>query len=244
MQIFWKKLLLLTRNNALVWANAFFLLLLLFLKIADPLTIVFAYFSETIIIGIIHLVKLWLVIKYGKEDVPNANQMSGIPLLFFFAFHYGFFIAIQSIFAFSIFEGSVPGLKDGFHLIDNYTVILSSAGITLLLGSILVNNLGYFYSNFYKNEKYKEYAPNDIFYQPYVRIFIQQFVVIFSFFLYIIFNSEIAAAVTLIFFRLVIDLALFSIKKDSKMLDMAAKKLAKEPVEYSVIKKQLQQFTE
>ncbi len=239
-----KKLLLPTRDNALVWANALFLLLLLFLKIVDPLTIVFAYFLETIIIGIIHLLKLWLVNKYGKPDAEKPNQMKGIGMLIFFAFHYGFFVAIQSIFAFTMFEGSVSGLKDGFHLINNYSIILNSAGISFILASILANNLGYFYTNFWRNEKYKEYAPNDIFFKPYVRIFIQQFVVIFSFFFFIIFNSGMTAAVVLIFFRLFIDLALFSIKKDSKMLDMLAKKLAKQPEDYSEIKKQLQEFSE
>lgn len=241
-----KKLLIPTWDNALVWANALFLLLLLFLKIVDPLTIVFAYFLETIIIGLIHLVKLWLVNKYGKAEAEaeKPNQIKGIGMLIFFAFHYGFFVAIQSIFAFTMFEGSVPGLQDGFHLIHNYSVILNSAGISFILASILANNLGYFYTNFWRNEKYKEYAPNDIFFKPYVRIFIQQFVVLFSFFFFIIFNSAIVAAIILILLRLFIDLSLFSIKKDSNMLEIVARKLAKKPEDYPEIKKQLQEFTE
>lgn len=230
----------------MVWINAAFLLLLLLLDIADPLTIVFAYFLETIIIGVIHLVKLWLVDKYGKPntDKKTGNQMTGIIMLIFFAVHYGFFIAIQSIFAFTMFEGSMPGLQDGFHLINNYSVILKSSGIAIILLSIFTNNLSYFYTNFWRNDKYKDYSVDDIFFKPYVRIFIQQFVVIFSFFFFIIFNSGLVAAIILIAMRLFIDLALFSIKKDSKMLDIMAHKIAKTPEEYPEIKKQLQGFTE
>jgi len=54
----WNAILMPTKSNAILWANALFLFLLLALHMADPLTIVFAYFLETIIIGVIHLLKL------------------------------------------------------------------------------------------------------------------------------------------------------------------------------------------
>jgi hypothetical protein len=52
----WNAILIPTKDNAILWANALFLFILLVLNMADPLTIVFAYFLETIIIGVIHLV--------------------------------------------------------------------------------------------------------------------------------------------------------------------------------------------
>ena len=240
----WKEILLPTKNNAIIWANALFLFLLLALNLADPLTIVFAYFMETIIIGVIHLIKLWMVSKYGKKSTNPQWQMSGIPLMLFFTVHYGMFVAIQSIFAFTLFNTTIPGLEDGFHLIHNYIFILGSVGMPLILASIIINNLSYFYTNFWRNEKYKDYAPDNIFMRPYVRIFIQQFVVILAFFFYIILNSGMIAAVLLIIFRLFVDLVLFSIKKDSKMLDILSKKIAKTPDQYPEIKKQLQEFSE
>ncbi len=240
----WKEILLPTKNNAILWANALFLFLLLALNLADPLTIVFAYFLETIIIGVIHLIKLWMVSKYGKKSTNPQWQMSGIPLMLFFTVHYGMFVAIQSIFAFTLFNTTIPGLEDGFHLIHNYIFILGSVGMPLILTSIIINNLSYFYTNFWRNEKYKDYAPDNIFMRPYVRIFIQQFVVILAFFFYILFNSGMIAAVLLIVFRLFVDLVLFSIKKDSRMLDILSKKIAKTPDQYPEIKKQLQEFSE
>ncbi|MEM0519132.1 MULTISPECIES: DUF6498-containing protein [Aequorivita] len=240
----WKAILLPTKSNFVLWANALFLLLLLAFKLADPLTIVFAYFLETIVIGIIHLAKLALVSKYGKKSTDPNAQLTGIPLMLFFTVHYGMFVAIQSIFAFTLFQGSVPGIKDGFYLLHNYTYLLSSAGMPLILASIFINNLSYFYTNFIKNEKYKEYAPDNIMMKPYVRIFIQQFVVILAFFFFMLSNDGYVAAILLILFRLFIDLVLFSIKKDGRMLELLSKKIAKSPEEYSKIEKQLQEYSE
>ena len=102
----------------------------------------------------------------------------------------------------------------------------------------------YFFSNFLRNEKYRDYSPDNIMMKPYVRIFIQQFVVILAFFFFMIFNSGMIAAVLLIFFRLFVDLVLFSIKKDSKILELLTKKIAKSPEEYAKVSKQLQEYSE
>ncbi|AFL81300.1 hypothetical protein Aeqsu_1821 [Aequorivita sublithincola DSM 14238] len=240
----WKAILMPTKSTSILWANALFLLLLLAFNLAAPLTIVFAYFLETIIIGIIHLVKLWLVSKYGQKSTDPNNQLSGIPLMLFFTVHYGMFVAIQSIFAFSLFQGSVPGLKDGFDILYNYKFILGYEGMQLILASIILNNVIYFFTNFWQNEKYREYSPDRIFMKPYLRIFIQQFVVILAFFFFIIFNSGMIAAVLLIFFRLFLDLVLFSIKKDSRMLEILTKKISKSPDQYAEVSKQLQEYSE
>ncbi len=240
----WNAILTPTKNNAILWANAIFLFILLVLNMADPLTIVFAYFLETIIIGVIHLVKLWLVNKYGKKSTNPQWQMSAIPLMLFFTLHYGMFVAVQSVFAFTLFQSNISGLEDGFHIIHNYTYILGSEGMSLILASIIINNLSYFYTNFWRNEKYRDYAPDNIFMKPYVRIFIQQFVVILAFFFYMVFNSGMMAAVLLILFRLFVDLTLFSIKKDSRILEILSKKIAKTPEEYAEINKQLQEYSE
>ncbi len=240
----WSAILVPTKNNFVLWANALFLFLLLAFNLADPLTVVFAYFLETIIIGIIHLLKLGLVGKYGKKSANSKKQLSGIPLMLFFCVHYGMFVAIQSVFAFTLFESSIPDLEDGFHLIHNYIFILGSAVMPIILASIIINNIGYFYTNFWQNKKYKDYTQDAILMKPYVRIFIQQFVVILAFFFYILFNSGMIAAALLILFRLFVDLVVFSIKKDSKTLEIVSKKLAKNPEQYPEIRKQLQEYSE
>lgn len=114
----------------------------------------------------------------------------------------------------------------------------------LILAPIIVNNLRYFYTNFWSNGKFRDYAPDNIFMKPYLGIFIQQFVVILAFFFFMIFNSGMVAAVLLIFFTLFLDLVLGSIRKDSRLLEILTKRVAKSPEQYAEVSKQLQEFSE
>jgi hypothetical protein len=234
-----------TKNNILVWANACFLLLLLLFNLVDSLTIVFAYFLETIVIGIFHIVKLWIVSIHGKASVSKKSlQLKGLPLVLFFVAHYGIFVGVQSVFAFALFEGIIPEITDAFHLIHNYGYVMTRAGMTVIMASLVVTNLGYFYTNFWANEKYKEYTTGAIFIKPYARIFIQQFVVILAFFFFIIFSTPKVAAILLIVFRLLVDLVMVSLNKDSQTLDALAKKYAKSHEHYLDMKQKYQEFSE
>lgn len=240
----WKSILLPSKTNFVLWGNALYLLLLLIFQLVDPLTIVFAYFFETIIIGIIHVGKLWMVSRYGQKSTNPNNQLTGILLMLFFTAHYGMFVAIQSVFAFALFQSSIPGLKSGFDIFYNYRFILDYEGMYLILTPIIISNLSYFYTNFWRSEKYRDYTPDSILMKPYLRIFIQQFVVILAFFFFMLFDSGTIAAVLLIFFRLIVDLGLVSIRKDSQMLEAFTKNIAKTPEEYPEIRRQLQQYSE
>lgn len=82
-------------------------------------------------------------------------------------------------------------------------------------------------------------------FKPGVKIFIQQFVVILSFF-FIVFNKEagIIAAVLLICFRLVIDLIFESIKENSEITHILSEKLAYKNISKEEVEKQLTTFTE
>lgn len=228
----------------LLWGQAVFLLLLLVVGFITPETVVFGYFFETIIIGLIHAVKLFLVIKHGVPDKPGANSMKGYGMIVFFLFHYGMFVAIQMIFVFSFFEGALAGISSGFDILHNFEVVLQSEGMVIMLGSLLLTNLGYFYSNFWLPFKYKEYAPGDIFFGPYVRIFIQQFVVILSGFFFVFLHAGFVAAILLILFRLFVDLVMVTIRKNSSFLDKLAIKLAKEGQDPQEVKAQLEKFSE
>ena len=114
----------------------------------------------------------------------------------------------------------------------------------VIISSITVTNLAYFYNNFWHNEKYKEYTPRAIFFKPYIRIFIQQFVVILAGFFFIVFEAGNVAAILLIVFRLVVDLAMVFIRKDSKEFDTFMKKKSKSYDHYLEMKKKYQEFSE
>ena len=76
-------------------------------------------------------------------------------------------------------------------------------------------HFGKFIVDFIMGKKYLKFTPEDIMIKPYVRIFIQQFVVIIAFF-FIVFNQVgIIVAILIITFRLVIDLTLEVIRENS-----------------------------
>ncbi|MFC7356741.1 DUF6498-containing protein [Jejudonia soesokkakensis] len=240
-----KNLLFPNKYNILVWANTLFLLVLLLSGYASAITIVLAYFMETIIIGLFHILKLWIVVKKGKPGDPTKNDgMSGMGVIPFFIVHYGMFVAIQSIFVFSFFAHDFPEIKEAFHLIDNYTFALQLDGMHAIIASLVVTNLGYFYTNFLATEKYKEYTPAQLFFKPYVRIFIQQFAVILAGFFFIILSQGIAAAILLLIIRLPVDLIMVGIHKDSKPFEAYVKKHSTTYNQYLETKKKYQEFSE
>lgn len=226
-----------TTQNAFIWLSSIYLLFLLYLGKATPMTILFAYFLETIIIGIFNALKMFCSIKFAKSN--------GYGLILFFLVHYGFFVAIQSIFGFSMFSAEENTIiKEPFNILENYISILNLEDIKYALPAIVFTHLGKFFSDFINNKKYEKFTANEIMFKPYVRIFIQQFVVILAFFFIVIGNAGVMAAILLIFFRLFVDLVLESIKEDSKTLDTLAEKLANEKASKEEIKKQLIIFTE
>ncbi|MFY9241623.1 MAG: DUF6498-containing protein [Polaribacter sp.] len=226
-----------TPQNAFVWLSSIYLLFLLYLGKATPITILFVYFLETIVIGIFNALKMFCSITFTKSG--------GYALILFFLFHYGFFVAIQSIFAFAIFsiEGSTP-IKEPFNILENYSIILNLEDIKYALPAIVFTHLGKFISDFINNKKYLKFTASEIMFKPYIRIFIQQFVVIITFFFIVFSNAGIIAAILLIFFRLLIDLCLEAIKENSKTLDFLSEKLANDKASKEEVKKQLIIFTE
>lgn len=226
-----------TSQTIFIWLSTIYLFFLLYLGKISPLSILFVYFLETIIIGIFNALKMFCTIKLGNS--------SGYGMIVFFLFHYGFFVAIQSIFGFAIFSiGDDVVFKEPFHLIDNYSKILQLADIQYALPAIVFTHLGKFFTDFMGHKKYLKFGVEEIMYAPYVRIFIQQFVVILSFFFIIFSETGMVAAILLILFRFGIDLTLEAIKEDSKTLDFVAEKLSNEKTSKETIKKQLINFTE
>ena len=228
-----------TQQNAFIWLSSIYLLFLLYIGKASAISILFAYFLETIIIGIFNALKMLWSILYEKPKSSNYG------LILFFLVHYGMFVAIQSLFGFSLFGIEGNGiLKEPFNIIENYAIILNLEDIKYALPAIIFMHLGKFITDYIQQKKYLEFTAKEIMFKPYLRIFVQQFVVILSSFFIVLGEAGIIAAILLIFFRLVIDLCLESIKKDSKTLDYLSEKLENEKATKEDIKKQLIVFTE
>lgn len=226
-----------TPQNGFIWLTSLYLLFILYLGKVSPLSILFVYFLETIIIGVFNALKMFCSLIFTNS--------SGYILIPFFLFHYGFFIAIQSIFAFALFginDNSV--FKEPFYILENYAIIINLADMKYVLPAIIFTHIGKFFTDFIHHKKYLQFSANELMTKPYIRIFIQQFVVIISFFFMVLGKAGAIAAVLLILFRLIIDLVMESVKENSKMLDLLSEKLANEKASKEEVKKQLMAFTE
>ncbi len=164
----------------------------------DPAAVIVLYIFETIIIGLFHAGRL-LVLSHNGE--PNEKmKMGSVGMTIFFIFHYNFFIFVQSVLLFSLIEGSVDGVKHGFNLFHNFSLFIKDPyliSIYAFIGSQLV----YTGREVFVTHSYETMGADRYMFLPYVRIFIQQFVVILGAFVYIMFSSVTAIVVLLIIFK-------------------------------------------
>lgn len=227
--LFW-----LPRNyNLFIWFNAGVMLTGLFFFHWRPAIIVFAYVFETIFIGLMHVLKLWIVYSYGKaqQEIDSTNQKNknnGWGMIPFFIVHYFFFIYVQSIFIFSFLSKSIPGIEeDAFNVFTNFRVLLQESDMIMAIGCIVVSHIAFTVRNFFIDQRYHTYTVGQLFMQPYPRILIQQFVSIFSGFLLFISNDALAVgvAVILIISRLLLDLYLIALRHNESLMQGLLKKI-------------------
>ncbi|MBS1510356.1 MAG: hypothetical protein JST86_05910 [Bacteroidetes bacterium] len=146
----------------------------------DPHQVFVVYCMETVIIGVLNVIKMSAVtLLVRKKDVWENNgsvsMQSGWLFVFFFIVHYGLFVFIQT----NLFFG-VSDMHSGsgfFSVYQKIPEMLGDKGKLLLLifaGYYCFANLFYFF----KSGTYKTISLGRLLFEPYARIFIQQIVVI------------------------------------------------------------------
>ncbi len=194
--------------------------------------IVFAYFMETMVIGLIHMVKLWATGKYGKPNRlssgMNSEGLTGWGGILFFAVHYFFFVFVQSVFVFAIFSigGSQSMFAEPFSVIENYKMLLQHTEMQLTLGIIAATQMLSAVRYFFAPRLFEQYSFNELFFQPYLRIFIQQFATILAFGVFIVAGGGKAAALILIVIRHLIDCLLVAARHSETVKEALVKWLA------------------
>jgi hypothetical protein len=138
------------------------------------------YALETLLVGMLTILKLLVVTLYRKRDTwynkGTSTTVSGFFFIFFFIMHYGLFAAVQS----SIFSQSANIIPPGSGLLHFFFHWYEyvNGDIAIMLGGFA---FCYFITNFvpfvYSGE-YKTISMMRLMFQPYGRIFIQQFTVI------------------------------------------------------------------
>lgn len=142
------------------------------------------YCLESVIIGLFQLVKLLILTQTKKTDywnagTPNETKQSGYLFVFFFLVHYGFFICIQ-LFLFlhiTAIQKTIGEDVGVFQFLFHFPRYMQQSSLWLLLlftASYALLTV----KDFILTGAYKIADMNVIMFQPYMRIFVQQFTVI------------------------------------------------------------------
>ena len=139
------------------------------------------YCLETIIIGILNLAKMGVVTAVRKTDTwynqGSSTKQSGLFFMFFFLMHYGLFVTVQM----GIFFGA-SGIGDGtnitvFNFFYKWPQLITKDSIIMLAVFAISYGFKMIY-DFIRSGEYKTIPMMVLMFQPYGRIFIQQFTVI------------------------------------------------------------------
>jgi hypothetical protein len=136
-------------------------------------------------------------------------------------------------------------IKEPFNVFANFGYALQIQGIAYSLGVLFLVLILELFHNYILNQKYQTTTPADLFFKPYIRVFIQQFTVIIAMFFVMLFQASIFVALLLIIFRLIVDLAGIYISSNDKNLESVALFLSKKDKKQRSdieIKKELEKF--
>jgi Family of unknown function (DUF6498) len=138
------------------------------------------YALETLIIGVITLMKIAVITLARKKDTwyneGSSQQVSGLFFMLFFTLHFGIFAAVQTA-IFSQTANIVPPGKGMLHFFFHWYEYINK-DIAIMLGAIAFGHLARSFFPFVFNGEYKTISMMKVMFQPYGRIFIQQFTVI------------------------------------------------------------------
>ncbi len=143
-------------------------------------TMFLVYCLETVIIGMVNIFKMAYVTLFVRstdtwENKGSRTMQSGWFFILFFIMHYGFFVFVQTQVFFS-----VSGLAKGSSLFGKYAqvpALLGDEGKLLLLIFITYYTFQTIV-DFFISGQYKKISLSRLMFQPYIRILIQQLVVI------------------------------------------------------------------
>lgn len=138
------------------------------------------YALETLIAGVLTLLKMAVITIVRKKDTwyngGSSTRVSGLFFMLFFTLHFGLFASVQT----SIFSQSAnivpPGKGLLYFFFHWYSFI--NKDIAIMLGGLVISYLVRSFVPFIITGEYKTVSMTKVMFQPYGRIFIQQFTVI------------------------------------------------------------------
>lgn len=146
----------------------------------DARKVFIVYCIETVIVGLVTILKmagitLFVRSKHEWNNNGAKSMQSGLFFILFFIVHYGFFVFVQTQIFFAV--TNLGRSTIGFGIYSKIPGMLGHEGrLMVLIFIIYYTAQGLF--NFFGSGQYKNISMTRLMMQPYVRIFIQQFIVI------------------------------------------------------------------
>lgn len=224
--------------------QAFFFLILLLADMVDPMSVVFVYIFETIIIGFFNVVKLFFLCVYNQQK--GGEYWIAFLMIPFFVLHFGCFVGVQTILMYTVFAIYDSNLSTSLSW-ENYQTILELEGSYLVSISLILLHLFTFYKTFLVPKKYIDQKASLYFSKPYIRIIIQQLLVIIPF-CFFFFTDEIGktAAILLVVMQSFLDYYFYKLANNPLLIKNLANKMLdkNKPEDLAKIEKSLLVFFE
>ncbi len=222
------------KYNFNVFLKPLFFISLLFLGEITATEIVILYAIETIVVGLFHLVKMFFISFLTEKD--SKQKLLGMFYMAFFSVHYGIFVFVQTTFFFVFLAMEDKNVSSSIGL-ENFKTILQLPGFQVGLIFMIFSYALPFYFIFFRSNYYRTVQIESYIFQPYLRIFIQQFVAIIPGFFVIFGKAGFVAAVLLIIIRGVTDYYLNKMRADPVYFQKAFNFLFKKQIQEGLSEK-------
>ncbi len=146
----------------------------------NPVEAFIVYALETLLVGMLTVLKLLVVTIYRKKDTwynqGTSQEVSGFFFIFFFIMHFGLFAAVQTA-IFSQSANITPPGSGLLHFFFHWYEYINR-DIGYMLSAFVISYLVRSFVPFIVSGEYKRISMMRLMFQPYGRIFIQQLTVI------------------------------------------------------------------
>lgn len=193
----------------------------------QPVSVFICYALETIVVGFFNVIKLLIIYFKGRQiSKPGETGVSGLGIVPFFIVHYYFFVFVQL----SIFfpASGIGGSSFPFHAVTTIYEFAQQRSSIIALAAFVANNLFILINDFILLRQYEQRSMVEQMFQPYPRIFVQQFVVIIGSFFWSVFGLGLPVLIVFVFIKTITDLILGS----NNIIDWVKKQQAKAEAEY------------
>ena len=165
----------------------------------DVPTILFTYWLENGIVGLLNIPKMGLVMRASGEHWSPVDIFGTIG---FFVIHYGIFWLVHGMFVTLLTGQFLTGFLDPFTYIASQPEILFAAGL------LFVSHLTSFFVNFVGKREYRHTSVFVQAFKPYPRMIVLQLTVILGGFAIWALGQPVALVALLVIFKTLFDLIL------------------------------------